>query len=281
MSYVKQNFAQGQILTAEALNTIEDGIEQAHKNPLKGLKVSIMGDSISTYEGWLKSGYPTWYPKADVTDVGQTWWKKLIDDNEMILGFNASYSGSGVQSDAWGTSAITDERINLLGQNGDPDIIIFYIGTNDNIIENLSELGDIDTLIDTPMTNSSANKYDTTTFLGAYQAMITKAMYKYPNAKIVCMGLLWRVLYDFNNGDVVNSADLFVAANKISQICDLYGGLFIDPRKCGITPANMSSYLIDGLHPNAAGHQLIANYVKTRLIYEHESYNTTISDVSK
>ena len=77
-------------------------------NPLSGLKVSIMGDSISTFQGWIKEGYRYYYPKGDVTDVSQTWWKQIIDNNGMVLGYNASYSGSSVQSDSYGVAGVSD-----------------------------------------------------------------------------------------------------------------------------------------------------------------------------
>jgi lysophospholipase L1-like esterase len=42
----------------------------------------------------------------------------------------------------------------------------------------------------------------------------------------------------------------------------MYGCVFLDIRQCGINPVNISNYMIDNLHPNAAGMELIANYIE-------------------
>lgn len=230
-------------------------------NNLVGKKVSIIGDSISTYSGYLPSGYSAAYPAGDVTSVYQTWWKQLIDNNNMQLGVNASYSGSTIQSDGSGIPACDDRRIAAVGANGDPDLIIVYMGVNDSKIEDLATIGEISPLIDMPLTIDTPAKYDDTTFIGAYQAMLTKLMLAYPEARIACCGLLWN-----NQPQYMTSDDLAVASNKIHELCDLYGAEFIDLRKCGINLANMGTYLGASdtrmLHPKAAGMTKIANYIE-------------------
>lgn len=221
---------------------------------LKSKKVSILGDSISTFSGYLPDGYATYYPKGDVTSVSQTWWKRVIDKTGMELAANASYSGSSVQSDGNGIAAVDDTR---LAQLGSPDIILVDMGINDAKLEDLGALGDISKVFTLPLTESSAAAFDDTAFLGAYQAMLTKLMVAYPNAKIVCLGLNWT--------SSATSNDIVVATGKISELCELYGCYYIDVRKCGITPANMNTYLEDGLHPNAAGHKLLADYITKQL----------------
>ncbi len=65
--------------------------------------VSILGDSYSTFEGFItpKSNY-TWYNAApdykntDVNSVRQTWWHRVITDNGWRLFVNNSFSGSTV-----------------------------------------------------------------------------------------------------------------------------------------------------------------------------------------
>ena len=62
-----------------------------------GMKVSILGDSYSTFQGYL---YPesnrTYYPneKTGVTEVSQTWWNLFIKEQNLKLECNNSYSGS-------------------------------------------------------------------------------------------------------------------------------------------------------------------------------------------
>ena len=224
-------------------------------NDLSNKKISILGDSISTYSGYLPSGYATYYPKGNVNNVSKTWWKILIDNNDMVLGQNASYSGSTVQSDT-SHSHLNNDNITALSANGVPDIIIIQGGTNDGNFEDLTANGTItETLPTTPLT--SQNSYDTTTFSGAYQALIEKVMLAYPNAKICCLGVMWS-----NNTSYITASEVISANAIIEKLCKMYGCVFLDIRQCGINPVNISNYMIDNLHPNAAGMELIANYIE-------------------
>ena len=56
----------------------------------------IMGDSYSTYEGYIPNEYATYYPKLDVQSVEYTWWKKFLQETKMELLLNNSWSGSTI-----------------------------------------------------------------------------------------------------------------------------------------------------------------------------------------
>ena len=61
-------------------------------------KVSILGDSISTYIGYNPRGYAVYYKddKAydnEINSVNDTWWKQVIDGLGGELCVNNSYSG--------------------------------------------------------------------------------------------------------------------------------------------------------------------------------------------
>lgn len=102
-------------------------------------KVSILGDSYSTFEGWIPEGYIAWYkpvPKpgrpTNVTEVGQTWWKKLIELNGYELETNNSYSGSTICNTGYEGNDYSDRSfISRVGLLGNPDIIFVFGGTND------------------------------------------------------------------------------------------------------------------------------------------------------
>ena len=251
---------------ANGLNTTNLYLNNQLKlaSPLMGKKLSILGASISTYRDYIPAGYQTHYPSGDVKNVDLTWWKKLIDNTGMILGGNASYGGSSIQTDGSGISYLNDGRIAHLGINGDPDIIIIQAGINDGKVEDLSALGEINREMDLPLTANSISAYDTTTFLGAYQALITKLMVTYPNAQIACWSLTWT-----SRPGIITSEDIAVASDKIKELCEFYGLTYLDIRKCGINPANMTTYLGSGddtiTHPNAAGMELIAKYIEKQL----------------
>lgn len=245
-----------------AAGLYDNGKAFTRPKPLAGLKVSFIGDSISAYNGYIPSGYRPYYPSGNVDAVNKIWWHQVINNTGLSLGVNASYSGSSVQIDGNGPAGCEDARINAVGTNGTPDIIVIFLGANDGEVQDLAQIGEINDVIDLPFTTTSANTYDTHSFVSAYQAMLTKLMIAYPNAKIACCSLLW-------NGDseYTTSDDLHRASQKIAELCDLYGCHFIDLRKCGINPANMRTYFMDNTlcHPNVAGHTLIANYVSKQL----------------
>ena len=62
--------------------------------------VLILGDSFSTYEGYIPEEYKTWYSAgvdyAGVSRVEHTWWHRVIKATHSNLLLNSSYSGSTV-----------------------------------------------------------------------------------------------------------------------------------------------------------------------------------------
>lgn len=102
--------------------------------------VSILGDSYSTFEGFIEpASNEMWYfssfddGRTDVTDVRQTWWWQFIKENGLRLEQNNSYSGATIsylgynQANYQPRSFIT--RANNLGT---PDILLVFGGTNDS-----------------------------------------------------------------------------------------------------------------------------------------------------
>lgn len=100
------------------------------------VKVSILGDSYSTYEGWIPEGNEPWYGEKignDVKNVEDTWWYKLIKDNGLELELNNSWSGATICNTGYNGEDYTYRsfltRANSLGEN--PDVIFVFGGTND------------------------------------------------------------------------------------------------------------------------------------------------------
>ena len=64
--------------------------------------VSILGDSYSTFQGYLQpSTNYVWYnagkhDNTDVTKVQQTWWHQLISSKGLRLCVNNSFSGATI-----------------------------------------------------------------------------------------------------------------------------------------------------------------------------------------
>lgn len=102
--------------------------------------VSILGDSYSTYEGFVEpSSNWVWYfaePRVETTDVDnvqQTWWHQYIKDNGYRLEKNNSYSGSTVCNTGYDGADYTGiSFISRMNNLGCPDMIIVFGATNDS-----------------------------------------------------------------------------------------------------------------------------------------------------
>jgi lysophospholipase L1-like esterase len=108
--------------------------------------MAILGDSYSTYKGWIPENYLYWYAdegnecENDMKSVMQTWWWSLARARGILLLANCSYSGSTVcntgydAQDASETSFIHRMKREL-GEGRtvaeQPDILIVFGGTND------------------------------------------------------------------------------------------------------------------------------------------------------
>ena len=105
--------------------------------------VVILGDSYSTFDGYVPEGFAIWYdsnPKEenDVTAVQQTWWYKLCRKEGLKLLGNNSYSGSTVCNTGYDGADYSDRSFitrmpQTLGYSAErPNIILIFGGTNDS-----------------------------------------------------------------------------------------------------------------------------------------------------
>lgn len=229
----------------------------------EGRSLSILGDSISTYEGYIPYGLAVFYPAhGDVTDVSQTWWMRLLDDTGMELCSNGSSSGGTCIGDSLSADepkyGCSDYRISLLtGEQGKmPDVIIVYMGTNDLIL--MTPMGDNDgtKLVEEGMVEN---------FSDAYTMILDKLESNYPDAQIYCCTLAqvggWGTDTPYvamTNGFGFTSEDYskqieIIAANKGIPVIDLY--------HCGIEIDNLQETSTDGVHPTPTGMEYIERAV--------------------
>lgn len=234
---------------------------------LEGKKLSIVGDSISTFDEWIPEGYYDFFPmNGDVADVEQTWWKMLLNDTGMDLCVNASSSGSTCVGYSLGTDTpqegCNEFRINGLADaaGNDPDIIIVYMGSND-FIKHIP-LGDNDG-------TGKVEEGNIENFSDAYCLMLDKLHARYPDAKIFCCNLLpiGGIGEDGNGVLFVNGQGLGSDSysRRIGKIASVKGYPVIDLEHCGITIENLLQYTADGLHPNPEGMKLIRDAVEAAI----------------
>ena len=239
---------------------------------LSGLKLSILGDSISTFDGYIPTDYNIFYPgRGDISTVEKTWWWQVMNATGMELNANASSSNTTITGDSLDTTGSapgcsTKRMIDLTpGDDGPaPDILIVFMGTNDFLRS--VELGTFTE--PSPQDEGVVNN-----FCDAYELMIQKLNALYPNAEIYFCTLL-----ETNAGDVDEYPQSYPATNKngntigdfnaeIATIASAYSYPVIDVHNCGITYETLDQYTSDGVHPNTEGAKLIAEYVTNALLY--------------
>ena len=140
-------------------------------------KVSILGDSYSTFQGMNPEGYAPFYPndKNDVTKVEQTWWSLYIKAMGYELEKNNSWGGTTICNTGYGgmdaTANSFNARYELLGN---PDIIFVFGGTNDAWAR--SPIGEYK--------YADWTKDDCKAFRPALACLLVNLQKKYPKAKV-------------------------------------------------------------------------------------------------
>lgn len=143
--------------------------------------VSILGDSYSTFQGYLQpdTNY-VWYnagkhDNTDVTAVQQTWWHRLISDRGLRLCVNNSFSGATICNTGYNKDDYSDRSFcTRLWNLGFPDIIFIFGGTNDSWAS--SPIGEYK--------YSGWTKDDLYSFRPAMAYMLDNTIARYPNTEI-------------------------------------------------------------------------------------------------
>jgi hypothetical protein len=97
-------------------------------------KVSVLGDSYSTFVGVIPSNYSSFYPndRNDVTEIEQTWWDLYIKAKGYALEKNDSWGGTTICGTGYGRMDTSRSNfISRVDSLGHPDIIFVFGGTND------------------------------------------------------------------------------------------------------------------------------------------------------
>ena len=214
--------------------------------------LSIIGDSISTYDGYNPEGYSVFYDKElqkrnNINNVHETWWARVMLFLNARLCVNNSFSGSQVSGVRF-PAASCDERIQHLGTSRNlPDIILIYIGFNDfgnGVKIYRSGIQDI-------------CQKRTMFFSSAYEEMILKVRQLYPKARVIC-GTLMRthilnkkswVFPESYAGVLFEEYNAAIRNTCRKHSCDL----------ADLDALNTTYKTLDGSHPTKKGHTIIAD----------------------
>ncbi len=228
--------------------------------------LSILGDSISTYEGYIPDGQYSWYcdENKGINDVKETWWYRVLNRCGMVLNTNNSWGGSRVSNIS--TLPTAAQRATKLDNGKAPDVIIVYIGVNDYI--GSVPLGDYRGRGPVPESDN--------TFSEGYGRMLHMLASTYTSSKIyACTLIAARWGKNLPDGPSCNEAGVYLAEynDAITSIARAYNIEVIDLESCGITVYNAKEYMEDYntktgefVHPSAKGHKLISNKVVQALI---------------
>ena len=206
-------------------------------NNLSGKVVSIMGDSVSTfyaandennsyYHGDNEFYYPRYCPSVD--ESAKTWWMLTINGIGAKLGINNSLSGSSVTGST-SSAGQSSARIKTLGENGDPDIVICFLGGNDNV-----------------------NGVTATEYKQAYKNMLDRIIEAYPKAYIFVCTQPYSGYYKQQSHYYYEETDRLAFNQVLKDLADEYQIGLIDFASA-ITEENYSSNYNDNLHYNVKG----------------------------
>lgn len=238
----------------------------------KGLKLSIVGDSISSYDGISNNtDYNTnigdnwvWYGngaagRAHVTRA-DTWWQQAIDVLGMELCVNNSWSGSyllyGHKADAYKDLRMTNLHNNNTGAQ--PDIIAFHMGTND--CKEMASASAVGTVSKAKTMTAASTP---TTTLEAYAVMLKQAQKHYPNAELYCFTLL----PEANQANAGNIAAYEAFNAGIKELAKAFGCHVVDAYSIiGTNRVTLDQIMLDNLHPDLYGMDAMTNCFVSSLL---------------
>lgn len=247
-------------------------LTDSSKRVWKGLKISVLGDSISSYSGHSTGN--AYYSSSKIPSVNSMWWRQLckITGAEKLVVDAYASSCCAVASASWTSSitpAVDDSRCRALhtgstssGNRVDPDIILIAMGLND--FQANVPLGAWDG-------HESLASSDTVTWRGAYANMLLKIHTEYPDTLVFCLSPWFFVrgsssVVNTNSGG--NTYQDFEDAMR--EVCNILGGVYIDCSNFGFNRQNYSGSAFaieetttDGsyFHPNATGQEILGQSI--------------------
>ncbi len=124
---------------------IKYDFKKGEKKMIKLGNVMILGDSYSTFKGYIPEGYEAHYyperPDCDVLEVEKTWWMQLINETDSELILNTSFSGTtfgytGYNGEDYSYKAFPTRFDNLkkegFFEKNKIDTLFIFGGTNDS-----------------------------------------------------------------------------------------------------------------------------------------------------
>lgn len=232
-------------------------------------KLSIMGDSISTYEHFSPDDYNPFYSSGSdgLPNAAYSYWGIIAREKGWALSSINAYGGSQVSDydpqSRYGIAMCSTTRTSGLAGNGTPDYIVILGGTND--FGHGVPIGEWAGMADMPTVGDDFRK--------AYALMLNRIHAAYPLAMVYCCTLINRER-DAVPGSIEKYHDQYLHEfnDAIRQIAPMLNCRVIELESCGINQYNLETYMSDyhtdtgiATHPNIAGHKLIAQRILEEL----------------
>ena len=232
--------------------------------------ISILGDSISTFDGCNPEGFAVYYQgercsRTGVLAPSDTWWAQVIEHLGGTLLANSAFSGSLVEGAGFPAGS-SQERIDALAPDGSqPDAVVVFMGINDygwggaaaqaagrgNAIPSALDLDAIE-----PRTASFASPDAIERFEAAYSLLLQRLRAVYPQTEVWCCTLC--------PGRVAGSKLPTFAFNLRGAPFDGYNDAIRNAaREQGCRVADVRAFgmdyeAVDGTHPTARGMSQLA-----------------------
>ncbi len=205
---------------------------------LKGKKLSILGDSISTYKGVSNDEkanatlfYNPWFYCLPFP-AEKTYWHRVLDEFSMTLCVNNSWSGGNLSGADNPDSGVNRARYLSRDDGDEPYVIIVFMGTND--------LG---------------RGVDISVFEKDYRTTLKIIKEDHPTAKVFCINVPDR--------DIFLHARAKAFCNSIEgAVCEMGENFFlVDLFNSRLNNDFYYMNTRDGLHPDEDGMKYIADIV--------------------
>ena len=208
---------------------------------LSGKKIVFLGDSITQGCG--------------TSDISKVYWNVIAQrTGAKCYGYGISGTRIAPQRIPTAERPWEDQYFGSRVEQMEPDadVVVVFGGTND-FGHGDAAFGHL-----TDRTND--------TFCGAFHLLLQKLIERYPDAKIVVMTPMHRLSEDeayYNELGMRRQGKLVRYVDAIKEIAGFYGAAVVDLfRQCQIQPRvdiMRQKYMPDGLHPNDAGNDMVAD----------------------
>ncbi len=243
------------------------------KKILTGKKLSVLGDSISTYGGVsnvndVNSTVANSFPHYTEESMkrSNTWWQRTADKCGMDILVNNSWSGttvsdfSGIEKAGFNIRAenLHDNTLEN-NENGEaiyPDIIAVYLGINDfgfkvgcNLIEDSAFWEKIE-----------SDAFVPETFDESYALMVYKIKKIYEKSDIF--------LFTFPSTVYEGAVSIDIYNETVEKIADHYDCAVVDLYNSDLSH-NFEKHTLDNLHPNRSGMKIMSECFIDALIKKY------------